>query len=358
MSKTLSRIFLLIFSLFTAGILYAGPNQWTQTVGMYPIGGYHMSLCPSDNNIIYTTGGIRLSPQYLYKSIDRGNTWSQVSNINTSWYYVYAAPEDSSTIYLINILRSGVYKSTDGGNTVTLYTTGISSTARITDLCITDTTGTLLLGGRFVYKSTNGGETWSPASTGMGDVSYINFSVSSMSSSLIYATGGNGLYKTIDGGDHWSLLTSSSNLYEWRCIRVNPVNPDIVYAIPGSNNYYLYKSIDGGTTWSLKSTGLPAWMLLDIATVPGDGNTLFATSPSQNGVYISTDTGETWQEMNNGFSGYPPTIVQLLVIPGKSTIILAAADKAIYSYTLTTTSVEKEQWEGYEGDHRDLFKND
>jgi photosystem II stability/assembly factor-like uncharacterized protein len=238
MGKVFRRILSVFFLLLAAGFLYAGPNQWTLTEGMYPIGGYHMSLCPSDNNIVYATGGIRLSPQYLYKSIDKGNTWSQVSNINTSWYYVYAAPEDSSTIYLINILRSGVYKSTDRGNTVTLYTTGISSTARITDLCITDTTGTLLLGGKFVYKSTDGGVTWSPASTGMGDVSYINFSVSPMNSSLIYATGGDGLYKTIDGGSHWSLLTSSSNLDEWRCIRANPVNPDIVYAIPGGYNNY------------------------------------------------------------------------------------------------------------------------
>jgi photosystem II stability/assembly factor-like uncharacterized protein len=341
-------IFTSLIFLLVAGFLYAGPNQWTLSEGMYPIGAFQISMSPSNNNILYAVCGFKASPQYLFKSTDRGNTWSQVSNINTSWYYVYAAPEDSSTIYLINILRSGVYKSTDKGNTVTLYTTGISSTARITDLCITDTTGTLLLGGKFVYKSTDGGETWSPASTGMGDVSYINFSVSPMNSSLIYATGGNGLYKTIDGGNHWSLLTSSSNLYEWRCIRVNPVNTNIVYAIPGSNNYYLHKSIDGGTTWSLKSTGLPAWMLLDIVTVPGDGSTLFTTSPSGNGVYISTDTGETWQEMNNGFSGYPPYIVKLLVIPGKSPIILAATPYGVYSYTLTTTSVDKKQWEIYE----------
>jgi hypothetical protein len=89
-------------------------------------------------------------------------------------------------------------------------------------------------------------------------------------------------------------------------------------------------------------------MLLDIATVPSDGSTLFTTSPSQNGVYISTDTGETWQSMNNGFSGYPPYIVKLLVIPGKSPIILAATSFGVYSYTLTTTSVDKKQWEIYE----------
>jgi photosystem II stability/assembly factor-like uncharacterized protein len=342
-------IFTIMFFVLVAEILYAGPNQWTLTEGMYPIGGYHMSLCPSDNNIVYTTGGIRLSPQYLYKSIDRGNTWSQISNINTYWYYVYAAPENSSTIYLINGISPGVYKSTDGGSTVTLYTTGISSTAIITDLCITDTTGTLLLGAGFVYKSTDGGETWSPASTGMGKVDYIKFSISPVNASLIYATGGNGLYKTIDGGNHWSLLTSSSNFYEWDCIRVSSVNPDIVYAIPGSYYNNLYKSTDGGITWSLKTTGLPAMTYLDIATVPGDGSTLFITSPNNNGgVYISTDTGETWQEMNNGFSAYPPYIVQLLVIPGKSPIILAATDKGIYSYTLTTTSVDKKLWEAYE----------
>jgi len=348
MTKTI-RIFILLFTLLTAGFLYAGPNQWTLTEGMYPIGGSYMSLCPSDNNIVYATGGYRLSPQYLYKSIDRGNTWSQVSNINTYWYYVYAAPENSSTIYLINGISPGVYKSFDGGSTVMLYTTGISSTARITDLCITDTTGTLLLGAGCVYKSTDGGETWSPASTGMGKVGDIKLSVSPINSSLIYATGGKSLYKTIDGGNHWSLLTSSSKLYDWECIKVNSVNPDIVYAIPGSYYNNLYKSSDGGITWSIKTVSLTEKAYLDIAPVPGDENTLFTVSPnSKGGVYISTDAGETWQEMNNGFSQYPPYIVKLLVIPGKSPIILAASASGIYSYTLTTTSVDKKQWEIYE----------
>ena len=346
MSKTLSRIFLLIFSLFTAGILYAGPNQWTQTEGMYPIGGYHMSLCPSDNNIIYATGGIRLSPQYLYKSIDRGNTWSRVSSINASWYYVYAAPENSSTIYLIDGIRPGVYKSTDGGSTVTLYTTGISSTARITDLCITDTTGTLLLGAGFVYKSTDGGETWSPASSGMGNVGYINFSVSPMNSSLIYATGGNGLYKTIDGGDHWSLLTSSSN--NWKCIKVNPVNSDIVYAVQ-QYNPFLYKSINGGVSWSLVTSSFPGDTYInDICVVPGNVNILVASLSQFYGIYKSEDTGDNWNPMNDGLSTSPSSFDNLLAIPNKSITILGTSYGGIYSYTLTSTSVDKKQWEVYE----------
>jgi len=347
-----------IFLLITAGILYAGPNQWTLTEGI-SVEAFCISLSPVDNNILYSTvlGGYHV-PRKLYRSADKGNTWSQITQNNDEiWNHVFCSPESSSILFMTD--NSGLHRSINGGYTMSLVTSGLAVGSYVSDMTyLNDTDKTLFVSAYSIYKSTDGGENWSPSSTGMGYLSGIHLSASSINSSLIYATGGNGLYKSIDKGENWSLLTSSSNLYEWRCIRVNPVNPDIVYAIPGSNNYYLHKSIDGGTTWSLKSTGLPAWMLLDIATVPGDGSTLFTTSPSGNGVYISTDTGETWQEMNNGFSAYSPVINQLIVIPGKSPIILAATPLGVYSYTLTTTSVEKELWEGYEGDHRDLFKND
>ncbi len=349
MNKILTRFVSFIFLLLTAGILYAGPNQWTLTEGIYPLDGCYVTICPSNNNVLYATCGAKLVPRYLFKSNDKGNTWSQVTYYNyTHWMdHVVCSPENSSTIFLTDIITNYIYKSNDGGYTMSPVTTGINTTIRITDVCyINDTSKTLYLGAGFVYKSTDGGNTWSPASTGMGDVGYINFSVSPMNSSLIYATGGNGLYKTINGGDHWSLLTSSSN--NWKCIRVNPVNPDIVYAVQ-KYNPFLYKSINGGVSWSLVTSSFPGDTYInDICVVPGNLSTLFVSLSQFYGIYKSEDTGENWSPMNEGLSTTPSNFDNLLAIPNKSITILGTSYGGIYSYTLTSTSVDKKQWEMFE----------
>jgi photosystem II stability/assembly factor-like uncharacterized protein len=333
-----------MFLIFTAGILSAGPNQWTLTEGMYPIGAFRISMCPTNNNTLYAICGYKASPQYLFKSTDKSNTWSQVTNYNQFMGQVLCSPEDSSTIFLTDIISNNIYKSSDGGYTMSPVTTGINTTARITDLCITDTTGALLLGAGFVYKSTDGGETWSPASTRMGDVGEIYLSFSTVNPFLIYATGGNGLYKSIDKGEHWSLLTTMA--HSWRGICVNPSNPSDVYAIPLYESY-LYKSHDNGVTWELITSGISSSLrVLDIACNADDSTQVFITT--SNGYYKSADSGNTWQPMNDGFGAMPPIAEDILVIPGKSPLILAATSFGVYSYTLTTISVDKKQWEVYE----------
>jgi len=339
-------IFTSIIFLLVAEIVFAGPNQWTLSEGIN-VEAFCISISPIDNNILYSTvlGGYHV-PRKLFRSSDKGNTWSQVTqNDNKIWNYVFCSPEYSSNLFMTD--NDGLNRSIDGGYTFSLITSGLTDGSSVTEMVyVNDSIKTLFVNSDFINKSTDGGETWSPASTGMGKLSCIHLSASPVNSSIMYTTGGYGLYKSIDKGEHWSLLTTISNY--WRCIRVNPVNPDIVFAVPLFSNYF-YKSVDGGTSWSLKTAGLPALTYLDIAPVPGDSSTLFTTTPGSNGgVYISTDTGETWQEMNNGFSAYPPYIVQLLVIPGKSPLILAATSFGVYSYTLTTTSVDKKQWEVYE----------
>jgi hypothetical protein len=344
MAKAFRRILAFIVLIFTAGVLYAGPNQWTKTEGMNKPS-FYISLSPVDNNILFCTGSGYLNPLALFRSDDRGNTWSLVTqNNNLKWSHVFCSPENTSILFMPD--NKGLNRSIDGGYTFSLVTSGLTDGSSVTEMVYAyDSAKTLFAGSYSINKSIDGGETWSPASSGMGHLSDIHISASPINSSIMYATGGYGLYKSIDKGEHWSLLTSSS--HSWVCIKVNPVNPDIVFAVPYYRNY-LIKSVDGGITWSLKSTGLPDYMLADLVTVPGDGSTLFAASSNCKGVYFSTDTGETWQAMNNGFSGYPPTIIQLLVIPEKSPIILATTPFGVYSYTLTTTSVDKKQWEVYE----------
>ncbi len=343
MNKTFVRILSFIFLLLTAGILYAGPNQWTLTAGMNRPA-FYISLSPVDNKVLFCTVGSGHVPLALYRSNDKGNTWSQVTqNDNAYWSYVFCSPASTSIVFMPD--SKGLNRSINGGYTMSLVTSGLADGDRVTDMAyVNDQNKTIFVNSYSIYESTDGGNTWSPASTGMGYLSGIHLSASPVNSSLIYATGGNGLYKSIDKGENWSLLTTMTN--SWRRICVNPSNPSNVYAIPLYQSY-LYKSHDGGVTWGLITAGISSSLtVLDIDCDANDSTQIFLST--SNGYFKSSDSGDTWQPMNEGLSSTPPSAEDILVIPGKSPIILAATPFGVYSYTLTSTSVEKEKWEMFE----------
>ena len=118
----------------------------------------------------------------LFQSTDSGTSWSP-SNLNVSWVYTVAVdPSTPGTLYA-GTQFSGVFRSTDAGGSWTAINTGMPDntglTLSIATLAIDPTTPNTLYAGRIiaqvndvitnggVYKSTNGGDTWSVASTGL-----------------------------------------------------------------------------------------------------------------------------------------------------------------------------------------------
>ena len=102
----------------------------------------------------------------------------------------------------------------------------------------------------------------------------------------------------------------------FRSLTVHPDDPDTV--ILGTERNGFVRSTDGGGTWTRLRTGLRSDFLYpeiwDIAFAPSDPSVLMAatldspgpttgTAPSVGaGIYRSTDGGESWAQMNCGFS--------------------------------------------------------
>jgi photosystem II stability/assembly factor-like uncharacterized protein len=128
-----------------------------------------------------------------------------------------------------------------------------------------------------------------------------------------------GVYKTTDGGTTWNKILYVGPATGASDVIMDPTNPNILYASmwefrrsgwgfsSGGINSALYKSADGGTTWNKIHTGFPSGKLgrIAIAVAPSDANILYAVleteEKSKNGLWKSTNAGQSWEHLNNDF---------------------------------------------------------
>jgi len=112
---------------------------------------------------------------------------------------------------------------------------------------------------------------------------------------IIAGTHPAGLYRSVDGGSHWAALPVA---FAKECIYIGEPRVTCVLFHPADNRTLwagaeidgVYRSTDGGDTWLRASDGLISDDVHDLAQV---GDTLFATT--NKGLHRSADGGETWQ---------------------------------------------------------------
>lgn len=167
----------------------------------------------------------------IYRTLDGGTTWKKVLYIdeNTGAAQVTIDPKNPNIIYADmwagrqgpwengawNGPESGLFKSTDGGETWKKLTTGLPTTQQ-----------------------------------GLGR---IGFAIAPSDANRMYATVESprmgGIYRSDDAGESWRLLTNDNRYFgrssDFAELKVDPDNADIVY----SANVVTWKSVDGGKTW-------------------------------------------------------------------------------------------------------------
>jgi photosystem II stability/assembly factor-like uncharacterized protein len=109
-----------------------------------------------------------------------------------------------------------------------------------------------------------------------------------------------------------------------------PGNPMVAYI--GAASGGVWKTADGGSTWEPTFDDQPAQAIGALAVAPsapnhvwaGTGETFIIRPPTSpgNGIYRSTDAGETWQHMGLGATGH---IGRILVHPRNPDIVYACA---------------------------------
>jgi photosystem II stability/assembly factor-like uncharacterized protein len=260
----------------------------------------------------------------IFKSIDHGRSW-QLLSTSLLRSNVNALAIDPKRPAIMFAGTSGLSRSLDGGTTwqsVGFFsrTNAIAIDPVVTDVIYAGTsTG--------VSKSTNGGGSFSVASTGLPSLTSVDaLAIDPTSTMTVYAgVAGEGIYKSTDGGASWTKKSSGMTDPDVEAIVVDPAQPATLYV--ATNGGGVFKSTSASESWSEANSGLPSKLTLSLALSKDDGALYTGTNGS--GVFRSTDGGGTWTQL--GGASPAPSLVALAAEPG-GIVIHAGAAGGVWSY--------------------------
>ena len=133
-------------------------------------------------------------------------------------------------------------------------------------------------------------------------------------------------------GNTWSFIGPANIAGRVRIVRYHPTDARIAFA--GSASGGLFKSTDGGLTWTAKTDQLPTLAVSSLAFDPVDPNIMYmGTGEGSNnwdavygdGLYKSTDAGETWTNIMAGvINELDLAVNEIVVHPQDRNLIFAA----------------------------------
>jgi len=245
-------------------------------------------------------------------------------------------PAHPFTFYL-GATGGGVWKTEDYGTTWRPISDGYFETGSIGSIRVapsdpdivyvgtgSDGIRSNVIVGRGVYRSDNAGRTWARVGlVEMGQIAAVE--VHPTNPDIVYAAAmGNpwamspqrGVYRTRDGGRSWDQVLFVSDSVGAVDLELNPADPDEIYAamwraqrqpwtiISGmeasAEEDGIWKSTDGGDTWRIVTEGLPTGLIgkIDLSVSADAPNRVYAlveTTDPDEGLYRSDDFGETWE---------------------------------------------------------------
>jgi photosystem II stability/assembly factor-like uncharacterized protein len=158
--------------------------------------------------------------------------------------------------------------------------------------------------GSGLYKSTDGGDTWRPLTRGLPTwadrLGRIGLGVTPDPSALyalVDAPGLGGLYRSNDAGESWKRINSDSRLWgrgsDFACVRVDPKDKNTVYIA----NISTYRSTDGGVSFTAIK-GAPGGDDYHTIWINPENPQIIALAVDQ-GATISVNGGRTWSSWYN-----------------------------------------------------------
>jgi photosystem II stability/assembly factor-like uncharacterized protein len=159
--------------------------------------------------------------------------------------------------------------------------------------------------GSGLYKSTDGGDTWQHLEKGLPTIKQglgrIGIGVAPSDPKRLYAMVDaprlGGVYRSDDAGESWERVHSNPRVWgrgsDFAEIKVDPKNKDIVYAA----NTSIYRSTDGGKTFTAFK-GAPGGDDYHTIWINPDNPSIILTASDQ-GAVITVNGGKTWSSWYN-----------------------------------------------------------
>jgi len=317
---------------------------------MDPPDAMHLAIDPKNSSIIYTIGREKESSFEIYKSVDGGNNWVQLSVIEAPGAFpcdIMVHPNDSNVIFVaLGLergvwppwpLKGGLFKSYDSGHSWKLVLGNQSGDFGVSKIAYSPINNAFYAATTHgIYKSVDDGDSWSLLEDFNGtrerESTRCVLSIAVGSQGVIYAGGYWGIYKSnVSSDSEWvqTGFNPSLSLFkdmpgECRCtfIAIDPVNPQVIYACSWD---FLFKSSDGGQTWQSITEGITAVRIFDIEKV---GEVFYACG--EPGLYKKLGNG-SWQMIRSeGFTDLAVDPVNLERIaasmPARSVLIEISED--------------------------------
>lgn len=159
--------------------------------------------------------------------------------------------------------------------------------------------------GSGLFKSSDGGDSWTQLTAGLPTFAQglgrIGFAIAPSKTSVLYATVDareeSGLYRSDDAGSSWHRVNSQQRLVsrgdDFAEVKVDPKNPEVVYVADTS----FYRSDDGGKTFNCLK-GSPGGDDYHRIWINPNNPQIIMTAADQ-GAAISLNGGETWSSWYN-----------------------------------------------------------
>lgn len=252
-----------------------------------------LAAAPSRPAVVYAG----LSYSGVYKSTDRGRTWSPTGLRRGFVLDLAVDPQSSNRVYAGT--GTDLLASSDGGATWTPLEVvpGTTFPFDIVEVHPRDPAVLLISNGQFLYRSADRGRTWTALSDGPNWVRSLAFAPSRPD--VVYAGALNEIWKSLDTGKTWRRI--SDEVSGAAALAVDPRSHRVVYV--GRDNGEVLKSTDGGLTWTTSLQGSSNIPVRTLVFDPADPSFLYAT---RGGVLRSRDGGRTWVRVGAGFRGRWP----------------------------------------------------
>jgi photosystem II stability/assembly factor-like uncharacterized protein len=236
----------------------------------------------------------------VYETKDGGETWQALAGLRGSRIQSLALSPINPGILAAGTSK-GVFVSDDRGATWRRISAENDVEMQdITALAFDPGDTNVLYAGtpHLPWKTTDGGATWHSISSGLIDDSDIfSIRVDPNHPQLVFASACSGIYRSDSGGEAWHKIQGIPGTHRrTHIISEDPRNSDTIFA---GTTLGLFKSPDGGKTWRHLSSEQVNWMVFD----PAEPRTLYLATEFA-GILKSTDSGETFRPMNEGFANH------------------------------------------------------
>lgn len=246
-------------------------------------------------------------PGGVYKTLDRGGTWT-LAGLSTRYIHGIAIDPSAPSVIYAATDGAGMFKSTDGGGSWAAINAGLTGLYVYPVVLDPSTPSTLYVGTYFgsgVFKSTDAGGTWTQVSAGLTSQAVFALAIDPADPAKIYAgtydctyCGGH-LYRSSNGGANWTAIASFSQPVQ--AILVDADDPDILFVGAGGwGGAGVFRSDDAGATWSPLNSGLTDTTVHALARSTHDPDEMYAGTIGGGGVFRTVDGGATWASVTSG----------------------------------------------------------